>query len=978
MYLFTELTELLFFTFFKKKKKLLNLIIFLSLKKNLNHLGNHIFFLDFFFRTCFFLKNVIISYFNVIILTEMYSRKNEYIFFRNNRTKILNTTFLYLVKKKKIKITKINFFKKKTSNQHLLCYKILPDSNSRHNFESKNLSSEKIYNNLEKILNFLNKTNFLKKFSKMILLNFFCHKISNLKFRINVKRDKFLFEFFTTLDISNYFYQYFKENNIDSLLNSKIFNKNQIIKYFHLCYKVKKQSVNNRNKKNKVDIFNDTYHIFYFKNISKIPFCIRYLLLNFEIYKLILGNFILILKKDLTTLFNFFIIILFSSKTVFNNFILLCIFKLINSKSLKSILLVEFTYLLFSKIILEEYKNVNGISKYSTIVIFFSIKWFKNNKKILTSCFLFTKFSKIIQSLIYLNNKKFVILTKIFLYLNLSNFTGNKNYLKRDNIKKKKKSFFFIKCNKCILIMLENFFVSTYNNFHLKQKAFLLFKSSLFFNMTKHRYNYKVIKLQCLLIKKIACKNIKTQNIENLKKIFLKMTLSVIKNLTVNSKFYLKKFINWIWKKLETTYSFIFILFLIDNSTFFKFIGKHIKFKTFFFFEKIILNKKQRISTLIFLEKISVFLGSQETILYSKDFSRIFLTIHSNLCTLLGPNRSHILKKNSIGLVQKKIDKINFLRAINDLNRIISMGNLSRFINLYSIKNFYFKKKKKKNECFQSRECYENFFFTTANIFCIKYFFFSFKFFLYDNLLSFKEIFDKFFYLSFFVLNHYINKDIVEFFNQIIQNGSKKACIIFQNGINLIFQYGFTIIDFVSEKEKIPKNKFLMMNKSWSIRFCRILLNNQKSRFNYFILKFFLIRLLVDNFFKKKKYINQEIIVFFSVFLSFFKKNNNNYKHFTRICEKIQRYVEMTIKKKIKKIIKKKCRKSGFFKWILVCNLLIVKIFFNFFQKYETNFMIKNPPVYFKQILDISELTFVFGTNWIKKVQNLIKFTKIF
>jgi hypothetical protein len=973
---FNHLIQFIIFTLFKKKKKkIFNFFIFFNIINNFSYLMYHIFILNFFFQICFFSKKINISHFNIINFTQIQSRKNIITLFRNNRKKVLKGVYLYLIKKKKIRIIQSYLFKKKTMKKIFLTHIILKDYNPDKISIFLNSNRKKSLYKFLKNLYVLNQTNFFKKFNKFILFNFFFRTLNNIKFIVNPNREKILLYFVENLDILIYSYDFFRKNILDSFVNVKIYNKKDLKNFFYAFFKKNEKIKYNPTKVNKNEIYSHSINWFDLKNLSKILTLNRYLLLNFKILKLIFRKTTLLIKKEFFFNFHFLIFILYSLNTNFNNFIFLFIFKLLNSKLLKKKKnLLFIIYYFFSNGIAKKYKKVTKFSKYLTIIFLFSNKWYRKEK---IAYFLFSYLGKISENLINLNQKKIAIFAKILSYLHLYNIINNKFHLKTKD--KKEKFFFFIKCNLCTLIIFKRFLLATYINFFLKKKIYYFFKFNLIVNLIKLRYNYKIVKLLFLLINQIIFKKFKTQKIKNISKYFLKIVTPIMKFLIEHSKFHFKKLIYWIENKLISDYFLIFFLFLIDNNIFFKFICKKKTLNTFFFSEKFSFNKIQRLLLLIFLEKINVFLGSEYIIFNNENFLNNFLINYSNYCSLLGPNRSHIFKKNNIRLVQKKIIKLRFLEVANDLIKIIAVGNSSRLINLYFIKNLFSKKKIKKNEYFHVRDLFENFNFSLNNVFWMKYFFFSFKFFFFKDLTSFKEMFDKFFYLSSFVTTNYTNKDIVIFFHQINQNDFKKTCINFQNGLTLIFQYRFIFFEKFPYQEKFLKIKCLKNFKAWFNIFGKIFLNNQKNNFNYHMLKIFFIILIFEYFFKKNICIYQEIIVLLTDFLNVFKINYNNYKKLITICEKIQNCIEIILKKKIKTIINRKQSKFYFGKWMYLCNLLILKVFINFFIKYKINYLkTKNLTICFKEILDISELAFISITNWKRKVKNVIKITKIF
>ena len=98
-------------------------IILAYLRKNMKKIENSHIILDFLFQF-FFLKKLNDSYVNIMSLPEIFSRKNEIIFYRNNREKIKKILFFSIQTRKKVKTLEILFLKENNNFKKFLLYKL--------------------------------------------------------------------------------------------------------------------------------------------------------------------------------------------------------------------------------------------------------------------------------------------------------------------------------------------------------------------------------------------------------------------------------------------------------------------------------------------------------------------------------------------------------------------------------------------------------------------------------------------------------------------------------------------------------------------------------------------------------------------------------------------------------------------------------------------------------------------------------------
>ena len=956
----------------KKKKKIINYII-LYLKKNYKKIIYRYFMLDSLFKICFFFKNINYSDMNIADLLEINSRRKVINFLRNSRKKIYTLIYLYLQKKKIIENIEICTYNKKWYNKQFLSFKIYQNLNT-DNIVLVNKIVNNIKNNYKNICFFIYEISFFKKFTKIMIFVFFFNKINTFKSQLKINKNKILFKFFHNHEKASYSYFYIKKSSIDSLINIKIFKTKSIQNFFLFFYK--KKSMKNKNIKFKIKV-RSVNSISFFIELINIYIYSKYLLLNFEYFKLILKNTIFSLKTNVNRFLYFYIALLYSSSKIFNNFILLLLFDLKKFKKIEKKFSFDFFHFLFSKVIFLRALNLKKFSKYLQIIFLLSSNSLNKLKEFLIFNYFFRFIIKILKYVI--NSHNFIFVVKTFSPFYLSNILRNKFYLKINYNEKKKEIFNLVKCKKCFFLTFEFFLKIIYYGIYFKQNIFWLFKSNFIIGLNKSICSHKLRNLLFLLVIKLKKKKIKTGKIRILIKTVLKTVFYFLKNLIINSKLNLKKLIWWIEQKLKKHNSFVCLLFIIDNNAFLKFTSEHIKHKPFNLFGNIILNKIQRIIILIFLEKLNIFIDTNEKIVFDEDHLLNFYIIHSNFYTLLGPNRNHILNRKSIRLVQANLFLINFLKTSTDLITIIILGSFSRVIHSYLMKILYIKKKKK-NQCFQLREIFKNLYFSSEinNIFYIKYLFMLFKFFLNNKLLSLEEIVEKFFFLSFFILNDYRNQENIDFFIYIFQHGPKQAFINFEKGLKKIVYYCFVQIDNISEREKVLKNKCIKITKKWFVIFFKIILKNKKNNLKESLLKFFLLKLLISCLLNKNS-TNQGIFVLLNDFLKILKKKSNFYKKFPKICKSMQNFVNNVEQKIIKNLIQKNYQEMSYKKWIYICKILIFKVFNCLFFKNNINpILVKNFPNYFEGFLDISELNFIYKRNWTKNVHNFINMTNIY
>jgi hypothetical protein len=943
-------------------------IILAYLKKNIKKIGNNHIILDFLFQF-FFKKKLHDSYVNIMSLPEIFSRKNEINFYRNNREKIKKILFSSIPNRKKIKTLEILFLKKNNNYKKFLIYKVNQSVNKKKKLIFNKIISGQKFFNFQVNLFLSKEISILKKFIKINFFIFFTYRIENIKLRLQVNRDKILFKFVEDLNDTNYFFLWNKECSFDSLINVKIFNTNYVKISLDFLF-------------TKIIVIKN---FFFFstesllpslclKNALKIYVSKKHVLLNFHYFKLILQKSYLIFEK-LDTLFLFFFnVISFSFSKIFNNFIVLFCLKLISTtKSVKkNNNYVQIFYFLFPKMTISIYLNINQIIKYLEIASLFLFNLLEQKKEFTKFYSFFLFIIRILKNVNFQNTKKNKVIKKIFSYFQLSKNGRKMLYSKVNSGNKKQRILILVKCYKCFLFILEIFLNDIYRKFSSKKNIFTLLNSIFISNLSKNKYNYRIRHLLHLSIGMIKNKKIKNRKIIFHVKNIVRVIFSFLKNLIIISKFYLKNLINWIKKKLNTLYSFIFLLFIIDNTFFLKFFQKKIRQTSFLFFEKIILNKKQYNIIMDFLDKLNIFIEPVENNLEN------LLTIYSNSYTLTGPNRSHILLKKSLNFLQKKVGNSIFLKIINDLANIAIMGMFSQFIHTYFIKMLFTKNKKKKNECFQLREVFTSLYvcISTTDIFYPKYLFFLYKIFLNSQFLSFQEICEKFVFLSFFALNDFTNREIIRFFYFITQNKSKQNNLNVQKGLNLVIDYIFHIKKKNFFKEKLLKNKSIKNTIKKLKHFCKILIIIEKKICNSNVIKFFFYRVLSITLLKENLDLNQEIIVVLNDFLNFFKNQKIFRTKMHKMCKSIMILIQIIEKIKLKIIFIRKSKNLFFKNWISICNLFFIKIFIEVFYKKKIN-QISLKRIFYKEILDISELSYVQIKNWQKNIQNVIYITRM-
>nr|UXY88072.1 hypothetical protein Cry52Nrm1_p048 [Cryptomonas curvata] len=667
-------------------------IILAYLRKNMKKIGNSHIILDFLFQF-FFLKKQHDSYVNIMSLPEFFSRKNEINFYRNNREKIKKILFSSIQNRKKIKTLEILFLKKNNNYKKLLLYKLNQSVNKKKKIIfNKIISGQKSFDFQVNL--FLSKEiSILKKFIEINFFIFFTYRIENIKWLLQINRDKILFKFLDDLNHINYFFLWNKECNFDSLINVKIFNTNYVKISLDFLF-------------SKIIVIKN---FFFFrtesslsslclKNALKIYIFKKHVLLNFQYFKLILQKSPLIFEKLDTLFLFFFSVISLSFSKIFNNFIVLFCLKLISTTKCVKINnnYVQIFYFLFPKMTISIYLNINQIIKYLEIASLFLFNLLEQKKEFTKFYLFFLFIIRSLKNVNFQNTKKNKVIKKIFSYFQLSK-NGRKMLYSNVNFgDKKQRILILVKCYKCFLFILEIFLNDIYRNFSSKKNIFTLLNSVFISNLSKNKYNYKIRHLLHMSISLIKNKKIKNRKIIFHLKNTIRVIFSFLKNLIIISKFYLKNLINWIKKKLNGLYSFVFLLFVIDNTFFLKFFQKKIRQKNFLLFEKIILNKKKYNIIMGFLDKLNIFIDQVEKNLYIKNNLENLLTIYSNSYTLTGPNRSHILLKKSLNFFQRKIFNSIFLKIINDLANMAIMGIFSRFIHTYFIKMLFIKKKKKK------------------------------------------------------------------------------------------------------------------------------------------------------------------------------------------------------------------------------------------------------------------------------------------
>jgi hypothetical protein len=943
-------------------------------KKNSKKIGNNHIILNFLYRF-FFLKKLHDSRLNIMSLPEIFSRKNEVIFFRNNRGKIKKILFSFIKNRKKVKKLKIFFFKKNNKYIKFLFSNLDQSLNKKKKFIFNKIIGGEKYFYFQVNLFLSKEISVLKKLIKINFFIFFSYKTENIKSRINTNRDKILFKFLEDLNHTNYIFLWNNEYRFDSLINVKNFNSNNVNASIDFLF-----NENIMIKKFFFANIKSTESSLFLKNAFKIYNSKNYVLLNFHYFKLFLQKAAPIFETlDILLLF-FYNIISNSFNKNFNNFILLfCLKLIITTKNIKKNKNYhQIFYFLFPKMTISIYLNIIQIIKYLEIAFLFLFNLLEQKKEFVKFHLFFFFIIRILKNLNFQNTKESKVIKTIFSYLQLSKIGRNIFYSNVNFGIKKKKILILVKCNKCFLFVLEIFLKNIYQKFSSKQNVFTLLNSIFISNLAKNKYNYKIRHLLHLSIYMIKNKKIKKKKIIFHAKNIIKIIFLFIKNLILISKFYLKNFLNWVKKKLKTLHSFLFLLFLIDNTFFLKFFDKKIRKKTFFFFEKIILNKEQYILIIVFLDKLDIIIQIEEKNLYMKNSLENLLAIYSNSYTLTGPNRNHVLLKKSLNFLQKKILNTIFLKTINDLSIIAIMGISSRYIHTHSIKMLIIKRKKEKNECFQLREIFTNLYtcVSITNILYIKYIFFLYDNFLNNHFLSFQEIYEKFVFLSFFVLNDFTNREIIRFFYFLTQNKSKQNNLNIQRGIKQVIDYVFQIKKKISFKEKLLKNKSIKITIKKLKLFCKIFTNIEEKICNNIAVKFFFYRFLSNAVLEQNFNLNHEIMAFLNDFLNFLKIKKTFSKKMHKMCKSIIILIQIIEKIKIKTIYISNSDKLFFKNWISICNLFFTKIFIEILYKQRTN-QISDKKIFYREILDVSELSSVQMKNWKKNIQNIICITRM-
>nr|UXY88071.1 hypothetical protein Cry52Nrm1_p047 [Cryptomonas curvata] len=225
-------------------------------------------------------------------------------------------------------------------------------------------------------------------------------------------------------------------------------------------------------------------------------------------------------------------------------------------------------------------------------------------------------------------------------------------------------------------------------------------------------------------------------------------------------------------------------------------------------------------------------------------------------------------------------------------------------------------------------------------------------------------------------MNDFTNREIIRFFYFITQNRSKQNNLSVQKGLNLVIDYIFRIKKKIFFKEKLLKNKSIKSTIKKLKHFCKILIIIEEKICNSNVIKFFFYRFLSITLLEENLDLNQEIIVIWNDFLNFFKNQKIFSNKMHKMCKSIMILTQIIEKKKVKIIFIRKSEKLFFKNWISICNLFFIKIFIEVFYKNNTN-QISLKRIFYKKILDISELSYVQIKNWQKSIQNIIYITRM-
>jgi hypothetical protein len=819
----------------------------------------------------------------------------------------------------------------------------------------------------------------------VIINNFFflTYKVENFRPFFRTNRDSLLLFLLRHIKNQNFFFLINKNSNRDSLLNVKNCKIN-LAKITKLYFDENQNIFENKKlsyfkKRNKIilvkfRIYLDIIFKFFTHN--------KYIFLKLRSFKLIIRKATSLFSKKIKIYVSCFLLLSYSFKNNFNRFFIIILFNFLisaeyreNNNHFLSILCYFFPNINNLK-----HKNVSGIMLYVKLVLLVLFYLGKKEKCCLNFYLLFVSIFKFKKNIYHVQKEKLKIIFKIFSFFHLSKFIRNKLYLFKSNFGKKKKEFFFVKCKKCLLFFSKLYLKEIYFENNITQSSFVFLKTRLFLNMIKNIDSYKNGNYIYLFVLKIKKKKIKIRKAELFNKIIFRILDSLLSNVILNSQKNFKKLLYLASNKFILPNRFIFFLFLIDSTIFHKVFYQESQKKSYHFFKNIIFNKLYRRIILSILAKLNIFKGLQKIVFYEEKYLDNLFINNSNLYILYGPNRSHTLKKINIYVLNKKISTINSLRISNDLLKIVISGIFSRFIYSYITRILYNKKQTEKNQHFQLKEIL---LILICCFFSVNFFYLKFSFFLYQNffccsLNSFHYTSENFILLLFFTINNFTKRQVIKCFYLLCLNKKKQTSIIIRKGICLIIQKIFSKKIKISFREKILKYKILKKRNTCLIHVFNFFLKQCKKKiFDDFILKIFFEILLIKHFSKKKSNKKQEIIILLINLLKYFVKLDNNKKKIRKVFIQLIFSNDIFITERTKIMLLSENKRIQFSNWTIIHNILVIRIFIIFICKYNINCCSnKKKCLFFNEILDISELPFIYNKKWKKKIQNLLNVFK--
>nr|UXY87087.1 hypothetical protein 1634Bnrm1_p047 [Cryptomonas sp.] len=924
-----------------------------------------------------FKKNIFYSLVNYISFLDLFSRKNEIIFYANNHKQILNLFFALIKNKKKMELIMsiCNLDPIYNISQFLFYKDIVKLDKIKHEiFKGLTFSKKcQIIGKYVKTFRSYTFVNMVIKFNSVVFFSLKMEKIS-LKFKKN--KDSIMPQLIEDILVKRYLFGSNKDSRIDSFVNLKNVKKNSIYRNINLFFFLTRlynvfQTLIYKRKENVRESIENCSSI---QNLFLFSVKNRYFIFKLSFLKKKLYRENLLSTKDSKI---YLIALLFSSKSfkkMFNNFLFVLITELISCKKGSC---QQRWHLKILLIFFPNYQNLNFFNlaqifmymRYTVLTIYVL---FQSVDKSFQLYLIFLFFLRLSQKMLYpiINQVKTCI--KMYWFLHLSKNIQNETYIKT-NILKKKRKFILLKCEKCLLLILEFYLNFILLQIGLKKNFFYIFKSNIFQNLIKYDYNFKI---RCCIFSLNKVIKIKIKKLKGIKKKNFKFYIIFLKNFFICSQLQYKKCLHLVKKTLKGPVCLLYLLFLLDSNLFYKLGYKKNHPMKFIYFKKIISHHIHYKTFFIFMDKLNIFVRKQKGLFLSnfKHIDTISRT-QSSKYTTIGPNRSHILRNICIELLEKENRAISLLRITSDSLKILLTGIVSRFIHIQIIKIFCNKRRFGKNEYFQIKEINTklNDCSISLNSFFTKYLFLLYKRLIKKEIFSIQEMCEKFLFLSIFLFSNFANIKFIDFIDHfLLKKINKITYLSIQRGICMLFQHNLERENRISVKEKNMKKKTFQPNNKNILKVCKFFIfENGKKSYDYILFKFLFKLSLTSSLTKLETDKKLRIIFFLKDIIRFSKKNVFSIK-LQSLLIFVKGYIKYFLQLSIKNISINKKLRSKSKNWNITLIIIILKRYLRFFWTKKKKPNIEKQQIFYKRILDSSEISLVDIKNWKKHIYKFI------